>query len=299
MDLAQAFLIAFHITIAAVVFATGLATKTSDLAYLAHRPKLLFRSLLAMVIISPIFALLLFRFLPIGAATAVAIIVSSLAPGLPTVPRTGQKAGGNFAFATSLMFTTASLEVITIPIWLAILRHFMNIEVAVPLGSIVKILAIGLLLPLIAGVAVRHFAAKLADRIMGPIATFANTLLPGLSLVVLLVGLSALRQLGWISLVAMILMPLFSLLLGHSFGGPEPGDRTVLGIANAGRFPALAALIATTSFPEIHALPAVIAYVVISNIVILPYVRRRRGARHTSEEEKASEVHGGAPPVPA
>jgi BASS family bile acid:Na+ symporter len=298
MDFIEAFRIAFHITIVAVVFATGLATTTADLAYLAHRPGLLCRSLLATVIIAPIVAVLLFRLLPIGAATAIAIIAGSLAPGLPTVPRTGEKAGGNFAFATSLMFTTTSLAVITIPIWLAVLRHFVNIDVAVSLGSIAKLLATGLLLPLVVGVAVRRFAARFATRIAGPVGAFANALLPGLALVVLLVGLGALRELGWISFVVMIVVPLISLLVGHALGGPEPRDRTVLGIANAGRFPALAALIATTSFPEIHALPAVIAYFVIANLVVLPYTHARRSAQYT-HKERAPEVHAAAPPAPA
>lgn len=285
MDPVQAFRISLQITIATVVFATGLATTTSDLTYLVRRPGLLWRSLLAMVIIAPLFALLLVRLLPIGAPAALAIIAGSLAPGLPTVPRTGQRAGGNFAFATSLMFMATSLGVLSIPVWLSFFRHVMNIEVAISLESIAKLLAMGLLLPLVTGVAIRRFATTLAKRIVGPLGALANALVPGLALVILLMGLSALRELGWISLVAMVLAPIVSLLVGHALGGPEPNDRTVLGIANAGRFPALAALIATTSFPELHALPAVIAYFVIANLVILPYVTLRRSSSEARSTE--------------
>lgn len=299
MDPVQAFRIALQVTIAAVVFATGLATTTKDLSYLVRRPALLCRSLLAMVVIAPIFAIFLFRLLPIGAPTAIAIIAGSLAPGLPTVPRMGQRAGGNFAFATSLMFLATSLEVLSIPLWLAFFSHFLGIEVAISLGSIAKLLAMGLLLPLITGVAVRRFATKLAERIVAPVSALANALAPGLALVILLMGLSALYELGWTSLVAMVLVPVVSLLVGHALGGPEPRDRTVLGIANAGRFPALAALIAATSFPELHALPAVIAYFVIANLVILPYTALRRTSRGPSRQPRSTEAHMVAPQAPA
>lgn len=297
MDLQQAFRIAFQITIVAMVFATGLATTTGDLAYLARRPGLLLRSLLATVIIAPVVALLLWRALPIGAPAAIAIIAGALAPGLPTVPRKGRRSGANIAFATCLMFTTTLLGVVTIPLWLEILRRFAGIDVAVPTGAIARLLALGLLIPLVAGIAIRRLAPKVAERIAGPVSALANTLLPGLVLVVLVVGIGALRELGWAALLAMVLAPLVALGVGHALGGPDPRDRTVLAIANAGRFPALAALIAATSFPEVHAIPAVIAYVVIANVLALPYELVRRRAHRAAPEERGAE---GLPPgVPA
>jgi len=297
MDLAQALRIALQITIFSIVFATGLVTTTADLGYVVRRPGLLGRSLLATVILAPLVALLLWRTLPIGAPTAIAIIASALAPGLPTVPRKGREAGANVAFATSLMFTTALLSVVTIPLWLAILERFFGIAAAVTIAAVARILLLGILLPLMAGVAFRRLAPKTADRIAGPVGALANALMPGLVLVVLLVGASALLELGWAALLAMVLAPLVALAVGHALGGPEPRDRTVLAIANAGRFPALAALIASTSFPEVRAIPAVIAYVVIANLLALPYVLARKRAHRAEPEVRAAE--GERPAVPA
>lgn len=290
MDLAQAFRTAFQITIFSMVFATGLATTTEDLGYVARRPRLLLRSLLATVIVAPVVALLVWRALPIGGPAAIAIIAGALAPGLPTVPQKGRQAGGSFAFATSLMFTTSLLGVVTIPLWLAILRRFAGVETAVSLAAIARILALGLLLPLVAGVAFRRLAPKTAARIAGPVGALANALVPGLVLVVLLIGAGALLELGWAALLAMVLVPAAALAVGHALGGPDPRDRTVLAIANAVRFPALAALIATTSFPEAHAVPVVIAYAVLANLLAVPYILARRRAHHRAEpEERAAE----------
>jgi BASS family bile acid:Na+ symporter len=297
MDLTQAFAIAVKITIFATLFATGLAASTEDIGYLRHRPALLARALLATVVLAPIFAIVLALALPIGRPAAIAIVAGALAPGLPTVPRTGRKIGGNVAFACSLLVVTSVLGVITIPLWIEIIRRIAGADVALSPLEVLKMLAPGLLLPLLAGVGLRRFAPSIADKIAEPASRFANALLPGLVLVVLLVGGQALAALGWPAIVAMIVVPLVALGVGHVLGGPRPEDRTVLAIANAARFPALAALIAATSFPEAHALPAVIAYVVISNVVALPYeIMRKR--RHLGAQPAAG-APAMSPPLPA
>lgn len=294
MDLAEAVRIAFIIALAATGFAVGLGSARADLAYLWRHPALLFRTLLATVVLAPLVAVFLWRALPIGAPAAIAIIAGALAPGLPFVPRRIQKIGGNVAFASSAMLTTSLLGVITIPIWLAILRRYAGIEVAVPSLAIARLLGMGLLVPLLAGVAIRRLAPRLARRIAGPVSGLADALLPGLALVVLVAGAEALLELGWAALVAMVVAPVVAIVLGHLLGGPRPRDRTVLAIANASRFPALAVLIASTSFPDVRALPAVIAYAVIANVVTVPYALARR---RTPGEHAAPAGPAEAPPL--
>src|SRR5690606_8441037 len=119
--------------------------------------------------------------------------------------------------------------------------------------------------------------------------------LPGLALVVVLVGLEALRALPWQGLLAMVLAPLVSLLVGHALGGPLPRDRTVLAVSNATRFPALAALVAATSFPDLHAMPAVIAYAAIANLVAVPYELARRREHHAPPASPSRVELTGAP----
>lgn len=300
MELTAAFGIAFKITIFVMVLSVGLATTTHDLAYLRRHPGLLVRSVLAMAIVAPVVALLLWRALPIGPAAAIALIAGALAPGLPTVPRTEEKVGGNVAFAISLMFVTTLLGVITVPLWLEILRRFVGIETAVPPVAVARTLVMGLLLPLLAGVALRRLAPRTAERVAGPMGRAANALVPGLALIVLIAGAAAIARLSWAALAAMVIAPVIALAIGHALGGPEPRDRSVLAVADAGRFPALAALIATTSFPEVRALPAVIAYLIVANLVTIPYLlwrKRVHGARAGVAPVEAMPPPPGAGPI--
>lgn len=293
MELQQAFRIALYVAIAATGLATGLATTRGDLQYLARQPGLLVRSLVATIVLAPIVALLLWRLLPIGPAAAIAIIAGALAPGLPTLPTRIGKLGGNVSFATSLMLVTSLLAFVTVPLWLAVLREYAGISVAVPSTAIARLLAMGLVAPLLGGMVIRRLAPRLASRIAGPIGALASALLPGLALVIVLVGASAILALRWEALLAMVLASVATLAIGHALGGPRRRDRAVLAISDAARFPALAALIATISFPEVRALPAVVAYAVIANLVTFGYgalARRGRSERGRAPSAARPEV---------
>ncbi|AKF03849.1 bile acid:sodium symporter family protein [Sandaracinus amylolyticus] len=293
MDLQHAFALSLKIAIAAMTVATGLATSTGDLAYLARRRGLLARSLLATVVIAPLIAIALCRALPVGTAGSIAIIAGALAPGMPSVPRTGGKLGGNAAYGCSLLVVTSALGVLTVPLWLSVVGRVVGTTPDVPPLAIARTLALGILVPLGVGLAIRRLAPSLADRLVKPVGALATALLPGLALVLLLVEVHVLRQLEWPVLVAMAAAPVIALAVGHALGGPDPRDRTVLAIANATRFPALAALIATTSFPRVPAMPVVIAYLLIALAIALPYELWRKRVHGRAETERPERLPTG------
>ncbi|UJR83628.1 Hypothetical protein I5071_56960 [Sandaracinus amylolyticus] len=293
MDLQHAFALSFKIAIAAMTVATGLATTTSDLAYLARNRGLLARSLLATMIVAPLVAIALCRALHVGAAATIAIVAAALAPGLPSVPRTGMKLGGNAAFACSLLVVTSVLGVITVPFWLSIIWRIVGTAPAIAPLAIARTLVLGILVPLGVGLAIRRLAPALAGRLAKPVGALANALLPGLALVLLLAEIDVLRRLEWPALLAMIVAPVLALAVGHVLGGPDPRDRTVLAIANATRFPALAALIAATGFPQSHAVPVVIAYLIVALVIALPYELWRKRVHGSADVERPEQLPAG------
>jgi BASS family bile acid:Na+ symporter len=296
VTLASALRIAIQIAVLTTGLATGLSTTTQELTYLRRHPSLAARALLTTMVVTPLVAIGLWRVLPIGPAAAIAIVAGALAPGLPTLPKAGRTAGGNTAFAVSLLFTTSALAVVTVPLWLEVVRRVGGITFEVPIASIAKLLVVGLLLPLIVGAAIRRFAPTVAERMAGPVAAIGTAILPGLALLILLLGTDELLQMSWLALLAMVLVTLIALAVGHALGGPRPADRTILAIANAARFPALGALIAAMCFPEVRALPALFAYVLVANGLALPYrLARRRAHAHAADEEPAV----AAPSTPA
>lgn len=277
MDLVSAVRVVFGVAVVTSVLAIGLRTCEGDLRYVTrHHASLLVRSLIAMTLVAPVVAFLLWKSLPIGPAAAIAILCASLAPPLPLMPRNAAKAGGNRAYATSVLFTSSLLGVVTIPIGLEVLSRTGHVELAttVPIRDIVKMVAVSVLIPLLLGTGIRGLAPSFAARIVGPIERLGDALLPGLIVVVLLVGTDAIVHLTWPALAAMALAPMLGLVVGHFLGGPSTADRTVLALANATRSPALAGLVASTCFPEVRAVPAVLASVVLAVAVAALYSRR-------------------------
>ena len=73
------------------------------------------------------------------------------------------------------------------------------------------------------------------------------------------------------SLLAFGALTLAAILTGHLFGGPDPSDRASLAIACSSRHIGLALLIAANA-PGQHALEMVVAYLLASAVVSIPYV---------------------------
>ena len=86
---------------------------------------------------------------------------------------------------------------------------------------------------------------------------------------------------GFRVMMAVALITGAALAVGHLLGGPEPATRTAVAITSAARNPGLALLVAAVNAapPGINA--AIVAYLVVSVIVVVPYVawRSRVGGR--------------------
>jgi BASS family bile acid:Na+ symporter len=117
-----------------------------------------------------------------------------------------------------------------------------------------------------------------AARIAHPVSIFATVLLIAAFLPVLFVVVPAVWHLvGNGVLVCLTAFTLVGLAVGHLLGGPDPDNRTVLGLASGTRHPGIAMAVASINFPEEKAVMAVVVFhLIIGAIVSLPYVRWRK-----------------------
>jgi bile acid:Na+ symporter, BASS family len=139
------------------------------------------------------------------------------------------------------------------------------------------------LAPLAAGIAVHSVAPAFADRIAGPVSLVATIMLVAAIVPVLFTQFPAIGSLiGNGTIVGLAVFVVGGLAVGHLLGGPDPEDRTVLALSTASRHPGVAVAIAQANFPEQKlALAAVLLYMLVSGVVLIPYMiwtRRRRAA---------------------
>src|SRR5262249_10169020 len=143
-----------------------------------------------------------------------------------------------------------------------------------------KAVATSVLVPLLAGVAVRAFAPSMAVKISRPLSIIATVVLIAACIPVLLIAWSKLiAEFGDFTLVAIVLLVLVGLAVGHLLGGPDPGNRTALALSTASRHPGVAIAAANAISPHDMAVTVAVLFAfLVATIVANPYTRWRKRA---------------------
>jgi BASS family bile acid:Na+ symporter len=251
----------------------GLKTTSTDAFYLFRKPGLLLRSVLAMNIIMPVIALLIaynFALPPIVKVALVAISVSPLAPLFPKQPI---KAGGREAYVIGLMLIASLLSIVLIPLTLKVLSSIIDRPVAVSIQAIVVTVLVSVIVPLLLGIATRHFAPAFTGKIVNAVTRIAQVLLIVSVVPVLLKMFPAIIHLvGDGTILAIAAFSIIGLLVGNFLGKPDPADRSVLALATATRHPAIAVSLASANLPDHKLVPAaILLYLLLNALIALPY----------------------------
>jgi BASS family bile acid:Na+ symporter len=277
MDAKQLIMFAIQLSIIATVFGFGLKATPDDLLYLVRRPGLLLRSLLAIFVIMPVIAILLAQNIGVSQAAGVVLIALALSPVPPMLPKKLLKAGGHASYALALMVTLALLSVVLVPLLVYLVGLYFGTSRSLPPQAVAGVFVNNMLLPLGAGMALRAAAPRLADWIASPVARTGQILLPIALLGLVGASLPSLWALaGTGAALAMAILIIAGLIVGHLLGGPDADSRTVLAISSASRHPAIAMAIVTANFPEQNFGALVLLYLLVGAVVGAPYIMWRK-----------------------
>ncbi len=285
MDAKQILILAFQVAIIGTVFGYGLKSTKDDLLYVVHRPGLLARSLLSMLVVMPVLAVLFVKAFDLRQTTQVVLVALSISPVPPLLLQRESKAGGRRPYGLGLMLFLGLVSVVAIPLVIQILALLFARSFTADTEAIVRIILIAVLVPLVAGVAVRRLVPRIADRLEKPVRILANGLLLVGVVVLLAVGWQAIwAAVGGGTILAMVAFVLAGLLVGHLLGGPEREHSVVLAMTTACRHPAIALAIASSNFPDERFGGTLILYLLVSIILCIPYIvwQRRRLMATTS-----------------
>ena len=268
-----ALLLVLKLSVASLIFAIGLGSTAADFGYLWRRPALLVRSLLAMYVVVPLAALAAVRLLALPTPVKTAILVLAISAGAPLLPKKLMKLGRE-GYVFSLVVTSSLLAIVVVPAWLTLLGPYFGRESSVEPRAVALLVAKAFLGPLALGMLVRRVVGPAAERASEWILKVAGATLLAAGLLLLLAAGRLLLDVGWLPLLALAGMTAIALGIGHALGGPDPDDRTALAVACATRHVGIAMLAAsTTPGPRVVAL--VLAYVLASAAVSIPYLKWR------------------------
>ncbi len=231
-----------------------------------------------MYVVVPLAVLGLVKVLPPSTGVRTALLVLAISAGAPLLPRKLMHLGRE-GYVFSLVVTSSLLAVFFVPAWVAVLAAHFDRETAVTPGAVALAIARTFLAPLLLGMLLRWPLSRVADRLSDRILK-----LGGLVLLLGVVALLAtqgrlLLEAGWRPLLALAGLTLMALLIGHLMGGPDPADRTALAVCCATRHVGIA-ILAASVVPGARVATLVLAYLLASALVSIPYVQwRRRTAR--------------------
>lgn len=200
----------------------------------------------------------------------------AISPGAPVALRRSLGAGGHRMFAPALQILVAVLAVISMPLSIAALNEFYAGQASIAPEQLARQVFVAQLLPLGLGMAIRHFQPMRANWIGTRLVRLATGLLIALAVLAVIDVWEVVVGAGPRVALAIAMVTIFALMIGHRLGGPDEGTRTAVAISSAARNPGLALLVATLNAASPGITRMVLAYFVVSALTVVPYVMWRR-----------------------
>jgi bile acid:Na+ symporter, BASS family len=275
--------LAVQASMALLIFCVGLRARFDDLIDLLQQPGLLVRSLLAMNVVMPAFAVAVALLFELNVVVEAALIAMALSPIPPILPGKELKAGGERSYIIGVLVVAGLLSIVFVPLAARLVAEVFGRPINVSSATIAQIVTTSILLPVVAGICLGRVAPALAAHIARPLSLFGTGLLVVAFVPVLIAERKALLGLvGNFSLVAIIFFVLVGLAVGHLLGGPDPDDRTVLALSTATRHPAVAMAVVHDAQDKASLLAAVLLVLLVGAVASGPYVKWRRRSHDAS-----------------
>lgn len=264
--------------------AVGLGVAVADVMAVARDGRLLARAILANYVLVPAVTVALLMAFGAHPMVAAGFLVLAVCPGAPFGPPLAILAGGNAAVSVGLMTILAVSSAVIAPVSLCLLLPWVSATQGLTPETVTRILLtlIGVqILPLCAGLGIRHCRPALAARLTRP----ANRLGKVLNAVAVALILAAhyplLTEVKLKGFIGMLLLLAASLAAGWLLGGSGPGHRKAMALTTALRNVGVGLVIVTGAFAGTPAVTAALAYGlvgVLGSLALALYWSRQPGS---------------------
>jgi BASS family bile acid:Na+ symporter len=229
-----------------------------------------------MNVLMPLFAASVAWAFELPTPIEIGLVALAVSPVPPLLPQKQAKARGEHAYSISLLVVAAGLAILLVPLSIELLGWALGREAHMLPWPVAKLVFATVFAPLMAGMLVNRFAPALAPRLSRPVALVGGLALATFVVPVLFTAWPAIAALlGGGALNAIAAFVGLGLAVGHTLGGPDPHERTVLALATATRHPGVALAIGAANFPDQKVVPAILLYLVVAGVLAIPYVMWR------------------------
>jgi len=260
--------------------AMGLQVKMPDVVVAFRNKKSLALIFVWGWVLGPAFGYLITRTLPLAEPYVVVVLLASLAPCAPFLQQMVGKARGDMGFAGALIPLVAVGTVVLMPLMAPLLIKGLTIST----WALAKPLLLTILLPLMIGAAIRHYAGTEATKIFPAVKGLAllSTLLT-IVWCLILYGRGMLNTAGELALSSMTLFMVGMALITYRFGfGMRQNQRSVMALGMGTRNVA-AVLAAALAIPNAN--PRIVVMVIMWTLwsVVLAAIAAKIFAKQAGE----------------
>lgn len=272
MEIKSVLLILVKTTIFSLILAMGINLSLTKMLSFWRKPALLCRALLAVVVFVPLSVVILLKVFNLPQEVMAGLAFLAVSPGSPLMTRRLRKAGASFQDSSSLQLTLALLAVFVTPITLNILMTiFGHLSVKVTILEVARQVTMVQFLPVCLALLMQKFAPKLATKIAQPLTVIANGLFLVLMVLACIVAFPLFLKVQGLSLIAIAIMVIVSLGIGHTLGGPDDDKRSMLAISCIARNIGLALFIAILNDIHQQVIPTIVAYTILGSVLGMVY----------------------------
>jgi BASS family bile acid:Na+ symporter len=241
------------------------------------------RLLLATFIVPPLIALALGQLLPLALSATAGLFLVAVAPGAPLMTRGVAKKGFDMQMAASYQVWGALLIPIMIPLLVAVAGKLYQRDIWIPPATLLLVIAKQQFLPLLAGMALMHFAPVFSTKVQRALNLCGNAILT-VCLIALLwkMGPTLMKVSPWLPVAALLLAVGCMLVSRALLSSGTPGVQTLV-ISNVNRHVGLALLLSGQYVHNKSALPAIACYALAAPLVMGIYAKLARKRAQSAE----------------
>ncbi|WP_416907389.1 MAG: bile acid:sodium symporter family protein [Polymorphobacter sp.] len=280
MDPASILKLAIVGSIVLIVLAIGLSAPPGSIRAGFRDPGAILRAMLAMFVALPAVALGVSWLLPLDPPVRVGLLALAVSPMPPILPAKEQKLGGGLDYALAIQMAASVTALVAAPLLILISAAIFGREAGFDALAMARTILITIVAPLTAGIAIAAVVPALAARLARPARLAGMAMLAvGLVIVIWKAWPGIVAAATSVTLVAIALITLAGLAIGHALGGPEAGNRHALAVATASRHPGVAiGLAAAASLePRQPIVAIVLLYLLAGALLTAPYGRWAKG----------------------
>ena len=252
------------------MLAMGADLTVSQISAPLRNARLVVLALLANFVLMPLGALALAKVLWLDEPFGIGLLLLGCAAGAPFLPKLAELAKGNLAFAVGAMVLLMVVTVGYLPIVLPLLLPGVTVDP----WNIARSLALLMLLPLAAGLALKARYEDLARRVKPVLDLISNISLILLVLLITAANIDKVLQVfGTRGILAGLLFIALGFGIGWLFGGPDGDTRRVMALGTSQRNIAAALVVASQSFSDPKVVVMVIVVAIVGLIILMPLSR--------------------------